>query len=308
MKKIIRSALFLASLCLVALSCTKAELISDLPADINKPATSAAQPSAYKRGVGFSTATSTGTWYNNIVNLKSNWYYTWGLNACADPKAPKNVEFVPMFWGHSSVTQANVDMINQLYREGKIFYVLGFNEPDLSAEANMPVAQALEDWKFLSDNLDKGIKLVSPAGSWPGVQWFKDFMAGVTQQGLRLDYIALHIYMGQSPNTYINQIQNIYSLYGKKIWITEFAPRDDNATSGQPATNHYSAQWILDNFMTPLLPQLESMDAVYRYAWFSGSPTMAGLWTSMLVDASGNLTILGNYYKTINPNNAAALP
>jgi len=294
--------LLILSLGLMVVSCTKAEMITDLPGDINKPDTTTIHPTAFKRGVGFSTSTSTGTWYNNIVNLKSNWYYSWGLNACTDPSAPKNVEYVPMFWGHSNVNQANVDMINQLYHQGKIFYVLGFNEPDLSVEANMTVAQALEDWKFLSDNLDKGIKLVSPAGSWPGVQWFKDFMAGVQQQGLRMDYIALHIYMGQSPTTYINQVQNIFALYGKKIWITEFAPRDDSATSGQPSTNHYSAQWILDNFMQPLLPQLESMDAVYRYAWFSGSPTMAGLWTSMLVDATGNLTILGNYYKTLNPN------
>jgi len=290
------------------MACTKAQMITDLPADINKPDTAKLKPAMAKRGVGFSTSTSTGLWYKNIVNLKANWYYTWGLNANMDPNAPKNVEFVPMFWGHSNVTQANVDMINDMYRQGKIFYVMGFNEPDLSDQANLSVANALVDWKFLSDNLDKGIKLVSPSVSWPGAQWFKDFMTGVQQQGLRMDYMALHIYMGQSPSTYITQVQNIYSAYGKKVWITEFAPRDDSATSGQPSTNHYSAQWILDNFMTPLLPQLESMDAVFRYAWFSGSPTMAGLWTSMLVDASGQLTILGNYYITISPNNNAALP
>jgi len=306
MKRISQSLAILS--CLILASCTKAEMITDLPADINKTTTTTTQPNSFKRGSAFSTGTSIGSWNNNVVNLKSNWYYTWGLNSCTDPKAPSNVEFVPMFWGHSSVTQANVDIINQLYRQGKIFYVLGFNEPDLTAESNMSVAQALEDWKFLSDNLDKGIKLVSPAGSWPGVQWFKDFMTGVQQQGLRLDHIALHIYMGQSPSTYTNQVQNIYALYGKKIWITEFAPRDDSAVSGQPTTNHYSAQWILDNFMTSLLPQLENMDAVYRYSWFSGSPTMAGLWTSMLVDGTGNLTVLGNYYKTLNPNNLALVP
>jgi hypothetical protein len=213
-----------------------------------------------------------------------------------------------MFWGHATVTQANVDIVNSLYHQGKIFYVLGFNEPDLADQSNMTVAQALEDWKFLSSRLDQGIKLVSPAVSWPGAQWFNEFMAGVQQQGLRLDHIALHIYMGQATTTYNTQVSNIYSLYGKKIWITEFAPRDDNAVSGDPSSNHFSAQWILDNFMTPLLTQLESSEAVYRYAWFSGSPSWADLWTSILIDGNGNLTILGEYYKTINPHNSVALP
>lgn len=57
-----------------------------------------------------------------------------GLTGCQDPYAPQNVEFVPMFWGHTNVTQSNIDMVNDLYRQKKIFYVLGFNEPDLKEE------------------------------------------------------------------------------------------------------------------------------------------------------------------------------
>jgi hypothetical protein len=280
-------------------SCTKDQQISDLPL-ATKNNNGNAAPNAKKRGTAFSTGTNTGFWANNIKNLNSNWYYTWGTTSGLDPDAPKGVEFVPMFWSHANVTQSNIDLVNQMYRDGKIFFVLGFNEPDLSSEANMSVSQALDDWEILCNKLDPGIKLVSPATCYPGGigNWFDLFMQGVQQRSLRVDYIALHIYMGQSPSTYVTQVKNINIKYGKRIWITEFAPRDDNATNGQPQTNHFSADWILANFMPQVISSYESMPEVYRYSWFSGSPTMAGLWTSMLVDQSGGLTVLGNYYKT----------
>ncbi|MCD8081617.1 MAG: glycoside hydrolase family protein [Bacteroides sp.] len=205
-------------------------------------------------------------------------------------------------WGHSNVTQNNIDIVNQLHRDGKVFYVLGFNEPDLKEEANMTVEQALEGWKKLCDGLDPGIKLVSPATSWPGRQWMKDFMKGVQEQGLRCDYVAAHLYVGPAPTTYVNQVKELADTYGKKVWVTEFAPRDDNAVSGRPETNSYSEEWIRDNFIEPLLTEYESMSEVFRYAWFSGSPTMAGLWTSMLVNKEGELTSLGEYYASIDPN------
>lgn len=294
---------FIAIVCLLPIlgACTKAELITDLTDD-DITVVEGGKATTKKRGVGFSLSTSCGSWWENIINLKANWYYTWGLTGCQDPYAPKNAEFVPMFWGHSSVTDANIQLVNDLYRQKKIFYVLGFNEPDLKAESNMSVAQALEDWKKLSEGLDPGIKLVSPAMSWPGATWFNDFMNGVQSQRLRMDYIALHIYMGQSPKTYTDQVKKIYATYGKKCWITEFAPRDDSATSGKPETNKWSEEWIRNNFIVPVITDYEAMDEVFRYSWFSGSPTMAGLWTSMLVDKEGKLTSLGEYYKTVQPN------
>lgn len=301
MKMLYRLFTWVCALLLMG-ACTSDHMITDIIDDGDSEGSFPGVATTFKRGCGFSVSTSTGQWWSNIVNLKANWYYTWGLTGCQDPYAPQNVEFVPMFWSASSVTQANIDMINQLYRDGKIFYVLGFNEPDLKQEANMSVADALASWKVLSEGLDRGIKLVSPATSWPGAQWMKDFMNGVQTQGLRCDYIALHIYMGQSPTTYSNQVKNIANTYGKKIWITEFAPRDDSAESGKPETNHFSEEWIRNNFIEPVLTDYEAMPEVFRYAWFSGSPTMAGLWTSMLVNGSGDLTSLGDYYATIHPN------
>ena len=68
----------------------------------------------------------------------------------------------------------------------------------------------------------------------------------------------------------------------------------------------FSADESAGGILYTVLTDYENMDEVFRYAWFSGSPTMAGLWTSMLVDKDGKLTSLGDYYATIHPNDDAA--
>ena len=113
-------------------------------------------------------------------------------------------------------------------------------------------------------------------------------------------HIAVHLYVGNDPNTYINALKAVYAKYQKPIWITEFAVRDDN-TGGDLSKNRYSPIDIL-SFMQRLLPELEKLDFVYRYTWFHPSPTMAGLYPCALFDANGKLTILGEYYRSISPN------
>lgn len=254
-----------------------------------------------KRGLGMSTATTTGTWYGNIINSNSHWYYTWGttIPTAQEANMPPNSEFVPMFWGAGNVNSTNINKLITLKNQGKIKYVLGFNEPDLAEEANMTVDQALNLWPQLESI---GLPLVSPATSYPSLaadSWFVRFMDGAQARNLRVDYIAVHLYVGGNPGTYIKILQDVYARYGKPIWITEFAVRDDN-TGGNPANNIYTPEMILA-FMENLLPQLEALPFVFRYAWFNPSPTMAGLWPCALFNQNGSLTILGDYYKSVPP-------
>ncbi len=234
-------------------SCTRAQMISDLPEDINKPDEPVIGETAAKRGVCQSTSSI--DFVSRLVGLKANWYYTWGL----EPEGNVGgVEFVPMFWGASSVTKENCDKVNKLYEEGKIFHVLGFNEPDLSEEASMSVSDALDKWEFLCENLDSRIKLVSPAPSYPTRAWLDEFMAGVKERGLRCDYVAVHMYAGIGTENYQSVIRTVYNKYGKKIWITEFAPRDDNAK--QNGYNSYTVARVLSQRHT-LLPAYEALNA-----------------------------------------------
>lgn len=134
-----------------------------------------------------------------------------------------------MFWGASSVTKDNCDKINKLYEEGRVFYVLGFNEPDLKEESNMSVSDALEKWKFLCQNLDSRIKLVSPAPSYPTRAWLDEFMAGVAQRGLRCDYVAVHMYAGIGTQNYQSVTATFIINSARKSGSPSSRRADDNA-------------------------------------------------------------------------------
>lgn len=242
-----------------------------------------------KKGVGMSTSTKYGVWWENVNNLNGSWYYTWGtfIPDAQIANAP-NTEFVPMFWNGSAATEANIAKINALYEQGKIKYLLGFNEPDLKEEANMTVEAALDKWEFICKNINPGIKLVSPVTSYPSLKdgsWMVQFMDGVMARNLRVDYVAVHIYQPNVTSLFTNPINDVYARWGKKVWITEFGVRDES-TGGDPAKNKYTREQML-SFMQLLLPQLESMEAVDRYAWFNASPTMSGLWPCGLIGADG---------------------
>ncbi len=296
MKKIV-TALAIAAICF---GCTKAQMISDLPEDINKPDSAPTEVSTAKRGVCQSTNSS--DFAPRLVQLKANWYYTWGLEPSQEVDG---VEFVPMFWGANNVTADNCRKVNELFEQGKIYYVLGFNEPDLKEESNLSVAAALEKWEFLCNNLDPRIKLVSPAPSYPTRAWLDDFMAGVKEKGLRCDYVAVHMYAGIGTTNYQSVIKDVYNKYGKKVWITEFAPRDDNAKNA--GYNSYTISRVLSQ-MQVLLPAYEQMNEVFRYSWFGcASSTMIGLITSRFFGDDGNITDLGTYYAGLNPNDKIKL-
>lgn len=247
-----------------------------------------------KKGTAFSTNTKDGLWSSDIVKLNSNWFYSWGTTFPSDP-TPNNIPFVPMFWGSGSLTTQNLNYVIQQAKAGKVSYILGFNEPDRTDQANLTVSQALALWPQLES---LNIPLGSPAVSYPSAQWLSDFMDSTIAQKKRVDFICLHMYVGTDDVNFMAQLQTIYNKYHLPIWITEFATSDFGAST--IAANHYTPSQAL-GFMQRLLPQLESSSFVARYSWFSGDTTDPALWPSALVDASGNLTPLGTYYSTFKP-------
>jgi hypothetical protein len=294
----------------LVVSCDKSEIIPPVkqPTETEEPVTPT-EDTSVKKGAGISTNTTVGVWWKNIVNLKPHWFYTWGT-LIPDEQSdhmPQNVDFVPMFWNGAAVTQENIDKLNALYEEGKIKYVLGFNEPDLTSESNMSVNDALIKWKFICDNLNPGIKLVSPATSYPSMSetsWLVQFMDGAATQNLRVDYIGVHIYQPNTASLFTTPVSAVYEKWSKKVWITELGVRDDD-TGGDISKNRYTPAQMLA-FAQTLLPQLETMEAVDRYVWFNASPTMAGLWPCTLIDANGLPTTLGDYYSSLHPNTKVA--
>ena len=87
---------------------------------------------------------------------------------------------------------------------------------------------------------------------------------------------------------------NINKMYGKPLWLTEFAVGDWDAKT--PEANKHKPYKVLQ-FMKEVLPRFEKIDFLEKYAWFPAGQGTAALGTSALFDKSGKLTRLGEYYR-----------
>lgn len=244
-----------------------------------------------KKGAAYSNNTK--EWSHRTSALAVHWMYSWG-NTLRE-EIPENVEYVPMFWGKGSVTTEVLDKVKQYIDEGKVKYVLGFNEPDGADQANMTVDEAIELWPQLES---LGVPLGSPAVVGFNNSWLAEFMEKADALGLRVDFITVHSYGGSNVLSFINNIKGVYNTYEKPLWITEFAVADWNATS--PESNRYSEEEVMA-FMTDALKALDDIDWVHRYAWFDGSGRNP-LYTSALFDEEQVITQLGQLYAGNKPN------
>ncbi|WP_282073940.1 glycosyl hydrolase [Polaribacter atrinae] len=248
-----------------------------------------------KKGVAYSYKTK--AWSHRTSNLGANWFYHWGNNP--KEEIPANVGYVPMFWGKSSVTDAEIERLKQLKAEGKIHYILGFNEPDGKSQANMTVDEAIALWPKLEEI---GLPLISPAVAekTSTSPWLTEFMQKAEELGLRVDYIGLHSYPGPNVGNFMNSLRDTYETFKKPIWITEFAVADWKATSDD--TNKHSEAQVLE-FMKEVLPALDKVEWIERYIWFDdGNQSRPALATSRLYDKEGNMTPLGQFYAQHKPN------
>jgi RNA polymerase sigma factor (sigma-70 family) len=220
----------------------------------------AAPPSAgLLKGVGawnFTGATAA------LAQSRASWYFTWSTspNGIA---SPPGVAFVPDIWGQSSVTPAALAQARQAGR-----YLLTFNEPDSSSQANMSAAQALADWPQLEQT---GMLLGSPAvqddAATPG-SWLDQFMSGAKARGYRVDFIVVHWYaQGFDPAASVSELkaylQAIYQRYHLPIWLTELGM----VRFGSPTTYPTDAQQSA--FLTGAASMMAGLSYVQRYAWFA---------------------------------------
>ena len=197
-----------------------------------------------------------------LAQSTADWYYTWSTGH-SGISAPARVGFVPMIWGPGSVTTAN---LAQAKAAGP--YLLGFNEPDMSAQSNMTVDQALSLWPQLeSAGRILGSPAVATGAATPG-GWLDRFMTGANARGYRVDFITLHWYGSDfnAPDA-VSQlkayIQAVYERYHKPIWLTEYALIDFSHGTTFPTDQQQSA------FITASAQMLTSLPYLQRYAWFA---------------------------------------
>ena len=224
-----------------------------------------------------------------LTESGASWYYDWGAtpNGIA---TPAGVGFVPMIWGASDVTAATLDQVKS---EGNV--LLGFNEPDLSSQANMSVTQALDLWPQLeATGMTLGSPAVSSGAATPG-GWLDQFMAGAKARGYRVNFITVHWYGGDFETTAAVQqlesyLQAIYDRYHLPIWVTEFALTNYGATVTFPTEAQQAA------FLTAATSMLDGLSYVQRYAWFA-LPASSGSGTTGLFNPGPSATEVGRAFE-----------
>ena len=276
---------------IVVLGCQKNEIgVGPVPGEsqvTNNPDTA-----IQKKGVAYTNKAK--DWSYKTSDLAPFWMYSWG-NELRD-EIPDNVEYVPMFWGKGSVTDDNINRIKGLIADGKVKYVLGFNEPDNGTQANMTVDEAIALWPKLES---LGVPIGSPATVGPDNPWMQEFMQKADAQGLRVDFVTVHSYGGLNVSNFIQKLKFAHETYGNRpVWVTEFAVADWSATTVDD--NKYSMQQVVQ-FMQDATNGMNQIDWVQRYAWFDGNGRPA-LASSSLFDENDNITALGDVYAAINAN------
>ncbi|MGJ8649689.1 MAG: glycoside hydrolase family protein [Opitutaceae bacterium] len=232
-------------------------------------------------------------WKARVDQFDVSWHYSWA-GKLPEPE-PDGVEFVPMIWGFWGASDGFLKLMDDLALQksrGQTKHLLGFNEPDQKSQSNMSVERALKAWPHL---MKTGLRLGSPGAVHPDNEWMQEFMRKANEQNLRVDFVTMHWYGGPNADSLIQRVKKVHQMYGKPIWITEFAVGDWNAKSA--AENRHSPQKVL-RFMQEVLPRLDELDYVERYCWFPAGESNAALGTSALFRKDGSLTPLGKFYKS----------
>lgn len=276
---------------LLALALALAACVREEPQAEQKVVTE--MPKSAKRGVAFSFTQMTDL---PLLSPYISWDYNWSPAPTAEAAMwfdANEMDFCPMCWNGNY----NADKIRQFVAaHPKTKYLLAFNEPNLTDQANMTPAQAAQLWpQVVALAQELNLKLVSPAmnyGTLSGysdpVKWLDEFFA---QPGVSIDDVAaisVHCYMS-SPNAVKNYIEK-FRKYQKPVWLTEFCAWD-------PVPGSVTTQM---DYMCSVLNYLEQEPLVERYAWFipraSGKVDSAPYMQLLTHDSPASLTELGKMY------------
>jgi hypothetical protein len=224
-----------------------------------------------------------------LKSIGAHWLYNWNI----DPPEilPKGVSFTPLIYRTSHDLDQQLAHVKATAKARGTSELLGFNEPDSPTQGNTTVEDALNAWPKLEAT---GLRLGSPATVHPDNDWMRAFMKGVEERGLRVDFVCMHTYAGPGVESFLKKVRETHRLFNRPIWITEFAVADWKAKSREE--NRFKPQRIAE-FLTELLPHLESMDIVERYAWFHGGVSGGPLANSKLFNPDGSLTVVGEAYR-----------
>lgn len=221
------------------------------------------QKKSPKRGVSFSF----GQLPDNDIPLLGpacSWSYNWASGTSDQAFAlfsEYSMDFCPMAW-NANWHEDTFRQFKQQHPECE--YILAYNEPNLTDQANMVPSKAAEDWpRLVAIAKELNMKLIAPAmnyGTLAGYhdpwKWYDEFFAQPGVSWDDVDGIALHCYMGSAQS--MKGFVDGFKKYDKPLWLTEFCNWDGNNITAD----------MQMRYMVEAINLLESDPDVFRYAWF----------------------------------------
>ena len=264
------------------------------PMEPSKGSVAKKMPKSSKRGVAFS--------FTIIANLPLlspyiSWNYNWGNTPTEDAALwfdANEIDYCPMCWNGNY----DADTIRAFVAaHPNTKYLLAFNEPNLTDQANMTPAQAAALWTpVVQLAKELHLKLVSPAmnygtlgGYHDPIKWLDEFFAQPNVSINDIYAISVHCYMASTSG--LQGFIEKFEKYKKPIWLTEFCAWD-------PVPGSVTTQM---DYMCGALNYLEKHPSIERYAWFiprsSGDPVDSPPYMQLLThDYPPALTELGKMY------------
>jgi len=207
------------------------------------------------RGLVYNTASLTPLFEGSAIG----WAYNW--DSQPGGTIPSSMNFVPMLWSTSDKHLPKwIENANTAISNGAT-HILGFNEPDLPAQANMSPQDAANAWKPNMEQFGGKVKIGSPAvcngDGATGLNWLQSFMTACAS--CQIDFLAIHWYGLATPDGVANLKKHIGDAKamagGRPLWLTEFAPLGSAAEQ--------------QTFMSAMLPFLDDKsNGVERYAYY----------------------------------------
>ena len=257
-----------------------------------------AMPKSAKRGVAFSFTQVTDL---PLMSPYISWDYNWGNTPSNDAAMwfdANEMDFCPMCW-NGNYSADKIRAFVAAHPNTK--YLLAFNEPNLTDQANMTPSKAAELWPpVVALAKELNLKLVSPAmnyGTLAGysdpIKWLDEFFAQPNVDINDIYAISIHCYM--SSASAVQGYVEKFEKYNKPIWMTEFCAWD-------PVPGSVTTQM---DYMCAVLNYLEANPKVERYAWFiprSGNKVDSPPYMQLLThDYPADLTDLGKMYCWFSP-------
>ncbi|KAJ4420730.1 hypothetical protein N0V82_004169 [Gnomoniopsis sp. IMI 355080] len=241
-----------------------ASVVTSAAAAVTSAASTVTSSSGNKRGAAYNDASLISPLLG--TDSKLSWAYNWGSSSDGLSDVSSSLEFVPMLWGEKTVSywatnaQAAIDAGSK--------YLLGPNEPDNAAQANMDPATAatfhITNMEPFASKATLGAPSITNSNvAGESVDWLKEWIEACDGQ-CTFDFCPAHWY-----NTIEAGAEDLFSFLsevsaacgtGKTVWLTEFAPNVDSPSDAEISEFLTTVQDTLDNNST--------YSFVERYSYF----------------------------------------